>query len=182
MKSEYCRLGLAAGVVVLAAFAMIAMAHASERQMARGKYLVTLGGCEDCHTPGHFFGKPDMSRDLGGSDVGFEIPGLGVFVGPNLTPDKKTGLGKWTAKQIVTALTTGKTPDGRVLAPIMPWRSFAHLTKSDAYAIAAYLKSLPPVNHKVPGPFGPNEAPTVFVMKIVPGSGMHPPSTPPTKK
>jgi cytochrome c len=43
----------------------------------------------------------------------------------------------------VTALITGKRPDGCVLAPIMPWRAFAHLTKSDAYAIAAYLKSLP---------------------------------------
>jgi hypothetical protein len=45
-------------------------------------------GCNDCHTPGYFFGKPDMARFLGGSEVGFEIPGLGVFHGPNLTPDK----------------------------------------------------------------------------------------------
>ena len=86
-------------------------------------------------------------------------------------------MGKGTAKQIVTALTTGKIPDGRVLAPIMPWRAFSQLTKRDAYAIAAYLKSLPPVKHKVPGPFGRNEAPTVFVMKIVPGAGMKPPPT-----
>ena len=55
-----------------------------------------------------------------------------------------------------------------MLAPIMPWRSFAALNKSDAFAIAAYLKSLPPVRSKVPGPFGPNEQPTSFVMKIVP--------------
>ena len=58
-----------------------------------GKYLVTISGCNDCHTPGYFFGKPDMSRFLGGSDVGFEIPGLGVFVGPNITPDRETGIG-----------------------------------------------------------------------------------------
>jgi mono/diheme cytochrome c family protein len=77
-------------------------------------------GCGDCHTPGYFLGKPDMARNLGGSDVGFAIPGLGVFVPPNLTPDKETGLGNRTAKQIVTAVTTGKTPDGRMLAPIMP--------------------------------------------------------------
>ena len=115
-----------------------------------------------------FFGKPDMARYLGGSDVGFEIPGLGVFVGPNLTPDKETGLGNWTSEQIVTALQTGVRPDGRTLAPIMPWRSFAKLTREDALAIAAYLKSLPPLKHKVPGPFGPNEKPTVFVMKVVP--------------
>ena len=83
--------------------------------VARGKYLVTLGGCTDCHTPGSFFGKPDMSKYLGGSDVGFAIPGLGIFVGSNLTPDKTTGLGNWTTEQIVTAFTTGKLPNGRSL-------------------------------------------------------------------
>jgi hypothetical protein len=113
-------------------------------------------------------GKPDMASYLGGSEVGFEIPGLGVFHGRNLTPDRETGLGNWTSLDIVTAIQTGVRPDGRQLAPIMPWRAFANLTKDDAYAIAAYLKSLPPVNHKVAGPFGPTEKPTSFVMKIVP--------------
>src|SRR5438270_5738181 len=97
--------------------------------VARGKYLVTIASCHDCHTPGYFLGKPDMARYLGGSNVGFEMPGLGVFVAPNLTPDPETGLGKWTEAQIVTALRTGKRPDGRELAPIMPWRAFANLTK-----------------------------------------------------
>ncbi|MGH7015209.1 MAG: c-type cytochrome [Stellaceae bacterium] len=175
MPKTYRRLGVIAGLIALTALSLTATAQASDRQVAHGKYLVGLMGCNDCHTPGYFFGKPDQTRYLGGSDVGFEIPGLGVFVGPNLTPDKATGLGNWSAKDIVTALTTGKIPDGRVLAPIMPWEAFSHLTKSDANAIAAYLKSLPLVSHKVAGPFGPNESPTVFVMKIVPGSGMKPP-------
>jgi mono/diheme cytochrome c family protein len=145
-----------------------AQSQQADRQVARGKYLVTLGGCNDCHTPGYFMGKPDVARFLGGSDVAFEMPGLGTFVGPNLTPDRETGLGSWTNAQIVTALQTGTRPDGRVLAPIMPWEAFSHLTKSDANAIAAYLKSLKPVKNKVPGPFGPNEKVPVFVMKIVP--------------
>lgn len=168
MKWLCCRCGAATGLVVLTLFAMIAAVHASDRQIARGKYLVSVSGCNDCHTPGYFFGKPDMTRYLGGSDVGFAIPHLGVFVGPNLTPDKATGLGNWTTKQIVTALTTGKLPDGRILAPIMPWRAFANYTKADAYAIAAYLKSLPPVTHKVPGPFGPKENVPVFVLTVLP--------------
>ena len=109
-----------------------------------------------------------LVADLGGSDVGFELPGLGVFHGPNLTPDRETGLGNWTDAQILAALQTGVRPDGRVLAPIMPWHAFAQLTKQDADAIVAFLRSLPPVAHKVPGPFGPTEAPTSFVMKIVP--------------
>ena len=136
--------------------------------VARGKYLVTFGSCTDCHTPGSFFGKPDMTRFQGGSDVGFAIPGLGIFVGPNLTPDKQTGLGNWTAEQIVTALTTGKTHEGRILAPIMPWHAYADLTKSDALAVAAYLKSLPPVSHQVGGPYGPNQTPAESVMVVVP--------------
>jgi mono/diheme cytochrome c family protein len=137
-------------------------------QIKRGKYLVTFGGCNDCHTPGYFFGKPDTARFLGGSEVGFAIPELGVFHGPNLTPDPDTGLGKWSADEIVAAITTGRRPDSRVLAPIMPWHAFAKLTRQDAYAIAAFLKKLPPVRNKVPGPFGPNEKPTSYVMKIVP--------------
>jgi mono/diheme cytochrome c family protein len=145
-----------------------ALSQTSRTEIARGKYLVDFGGCIDCHTPGYFFGKPDMAHALSGSEVGFEIPGLGVFHGPNLTPDKETGLGNWSKAQIVTALQKGTRPDGRVLAPIMPWKAFAKLTKSDANAIAAYLKSLKPVSNKVPGPFGPNEKPTSFVMKVVP--------------
>lgn len=144
--------------------------------VARGKYLVVLGGCNDCHTPGYFFGKPDDKRHLGGSEVGFELPGLGVFHGPNLTPDKETGLGNWSSAEIVSALQTGVRPDKRILAPIMPWKALAQLTKDDALAIAAYLKSIPAVKNKVPGPFGPTQKPTGFVMKIVP-----PPAAPAKK-
>jgi hypothetical protein len=109
-----------------------------------------------------------MARYLGGSDVGFELPGLGVFVGPNLTPDRATGLGNWTDAQVATAIRTGTRPDGRILAPIMPYHAFATLTKPDVEAIVAFLRSIPAVRHKAPGPFGPGETPTTFVMKIVP--------------
>ena len=152
-------------------FGLVTTGSAQQSQVERGKYLVTLGSCTDCHTPGFFFGKPDMARYLGGSEVGFEIPGLGVFHGPNLTPDGETGIGNWTVAQIVTAIQTGKRPDGRELAPIMPWRALANLTKDDATAIAVFLKSIPPVKNKVPGPFGPNDKATQFVMKVVPGEG-----------
>jgi mono/diheme cytochrome c family protein len=147
---------------------------AAEDQLARGRYLVQFGGCNDCHTPGYFLGKPDAARYLGGSDVGFELPGLGTFVPPNLTPDKDTGLGNWTKDQIVTAIQTGVRPDGRVLVPIMPWRAYAELTKSDAGAIAAYLQSLPPVSHQVPGPFASSEKPTVPRMTVAFPEGTKP--------
>jgi mono/diheme cytochrome c family protein len=156
-----------AAALILAATA----AQAADPAAERGKYLVSIAGCNDCHTPGYFLGKPDMARFLGGSEVGFEIPGLGVFHGPNLTPDKETGLGTWTDEQILTALQKGARPDGRMLAPIMPWHAFANLTVEDAKGIVAYLRSLPPVKNKVPGPFGPTETATGFVMKIVPPGG-----------
>jgi mono/diheme cytochrome c family protein len=154
--------------VIALSCAPLASALADDAAVARGKYLVNIAGCNDCHTPGYFLGKPDMARFLGGSEVGFEIPGLGTFHGPNLTPDKATGLGGWTDPQIVAALQTGVRPDGRMLAPIMPWHAFAGLTKDDVSAIVAFLRSIPPVSNKVPGPFGSAETPTGFVMKIVP--------------
>ena len=66
---------------------------AAESQVERGKYLVTIASCGDCHTPGGLLGKPDASRTLGGSEVGFEMPGAGVFYGPNLTPTARLGSG-----------------------------------------------------------------------------------------
>ncbi len=128
---------------------LAAPALADDAQIARGKYLVTIAGCSDCHTPGALLGSPDMKRYLAGSDVGFSIPGQGVFVGNNLTPDADTGLGKWTAEQIVIAITAGKRPDGSQLSGVMPYASFAHLTDDDAKAIAAFLQSLPPVHNAI---------------------------------
>jgi mono/diheme cytochrome c family protein len=155
----------------LAAVAIFSAAavSAEESQIERGKYLVTIASCNDCHTPGYFLGKPEFSRTLAGSEVGFTIPGLGAFVGRNLTPDKETGLGNWTDDQIISAITAGIRPDGRRLAPIMPWQGLSHLSSDDAHAIVAYLRSLPPVNNAVPGPFGPKEIPTTLVFTIVPG-------------
>lgn len=156
-------------------------AAAADKQVERGKYLVGIISCTDCHTPGTFFGNPDMERFLGGSEVGFEVPGLGVFYGPNLTPDDETGLGKWSLEEIATAITAGERPDGRVLAPVMPVVSFKNLTKADAMAIAAYLKSLPPVSNKVPGPFGPAEKPTSFVYQVIPPDAYVPTTPPPAQ-
>jgi mono/diheme cytochrome c family protein len=152
-------------LALLAAPARVAMAD--DAQIDRGKYLVQISGCSTCHTPGGMLGQPDMARYLGGSNVGFAIPGVGIYVGQNLTRDQETGLGTWSNDQIVTALRTGKRPDGRMLSPIMPYPDLAHLTDQDAQAIAAFLKSLPPVKNNVPGPFGPNDKATTFVSVVL---------------
>jgi mono/diheme cytochrome c family protein len=156
-------------LVATAIMGASAIASAAETQVERGKYLVTIAGCETCHTPGALIGKPDAKRTLAGSEVGFGIPSVGVFVGGNLTPDKETGLGGWTTEQVIAAITKGVMPNGRKLFPVMPWPQYARLSSQDAEAIVAYLKSLLPVKNAVPGPFGPNEVPSTLVSVIVPG-------------
>ena len=162
---------VAISVVLLLAAISPGAAKADDAQIERGRYLTQIGGCGDCHTPGHFLGNPDMSRFLGGSDVGFEVPGVGIVYGPNLTPDDATGLGAWTADQIVDAIRTGATPEGRGLVPVMPWPNLAALSDEDAYAIAAYLQSLDPVSNNVPGPVPAGEPAPSFVMRVVPPGG-----------
>jgi mono/diheme cytochrome c family protein len=156
------------GAALTGLAALPSPASADDAQVARGRYLVTLAGCSDCHTPGALLGSPEMERYLGGSDVGFAIPGAGIFIGQNLTPDTTTGIGTWSSDQIVTAIRTGKTPDGKDLSPVMPWPALSHLTDEDAQAIAAFLKSVPAVDNKNAGPIGPNDKATVFVSVTLP--------------
>jgi len=152
----------------LAGFCVMSAARA-ETLEKRGEYLVQIMDCTGCHTYGALAGKPDPARQLAGSDIGFELPGLGVFYPPNLTSDAETGLGKWAKADIIKALRQGVRPDGRELAPIMPWRSYAVLTDKDVEAVATYLKSLPPFKFMRPGPFGSgDEATSPYLTVAVP--------------
>jgi mono/diheme cytochrome c family protein len=153
-------------LMVLAAY-LVASTARGETPVERGKYLVGIMDCNGCHTPGTMAGKPDPSKHLAGSDIGFEIPDLGFFYPPNLTPDHATGIGAWSEQDIVTALRTGTRPDGRELAPVMPWRSYAALSDEDVRAVAAYLKRLPPVEHAVPRLTGPSETPPAPYFTVV---------------
>jgi mono/diheme cytochrome c family protein len=157
-----------AGALAIGAALAAGAAAADDAQIQRGQYLVTIAGCSDCHTPGGLIGSPDMTRYLGGSDAGFSIPGVGIFVGQNLTPDKETGLGAWSREAIVTALRTGKRPDGSMMSGVMPYAAFSHLTDEDAQAIAAFLESLPPVKNKVAGPIKSSEPANLFVSAVLP--------------
>ena len=160
---------LLANALLASALLTIATTHAqADVSVKRGEYLSHIMDCGGCHNTGAFTPKPNLETPLSGSDIGFEIPGLGVFYPPNLTPDKKTGLGTWTDEQIIAAMTQGKAPDGRELAPVMPWHAFATLTPDDQKAIVAFLRSIPAVSNKVPGPFGPSEKPTSFILRVVP--------------
>jgi mono/diheme cytochrome c family protein len=138
----------------------------ADERVERGSYLAAIMDCTGCHTPGTLVGKPDPQRHLAGSEIGFKIPGLGIFYPPNLTPDPETGLGKWSEADIIKAVRTGARPDGRMLAPVMPYHSYSRLTDADARALASYLKSLKPIRHKVPSMTGDSEKPTAPYLTV----------------
>jgi mono/diheme cytochrome c family protein len=155
-------------------------AEASARPVAnaaeRGKYLVTISGCGDCHTPmkmGANGPEPDRALLLAGHPASLVLPPAPApqgpwvwsgaatntaFAGPwgvsyaaNLTPDPETGLGIWTEDLFVKAMRTGKHwGQARPILPPMPWQNVAALSDDDIKAVFAYLKSVPPVRNAVP--------------------------------
>lgn len=125
-------------------------------QVDRGRYMVTLLGCGNCHTDGALVGQPDSARILAGSNVGIAYTNPlqdkypGVVYPANLTPDRETGLGNWTVEQIVLVLQSGINNHGGQTLPVMPWQAYSRLTPEDAQAVDMYLKTLPSVIHEVP--------------------------------
>jgi hypothetical protein len=168
-------------VAGVAASAATPPPKADAERVARGKYLVTLGGCNDCHTPwkmGPGGPAPDETRLLSGhpQDVKMPEPPKGgaawawsgaatntAFAGPwgvsfarNLTPDAETGLGEWTEKDFIVTLRNGRhMGHGRPLLPPMPWFNYGKATDEDLKAIFAYLRSIPAVKNVVEEPRPP---------------------------
>lgn len=104
--------------------------------LARGRYLTRLGDCQACHTqPGH----PAFS---GGLPI--ETP-FGVFYTPNITPDRVTGIGNWSADDFYRAMHQGIGPDGEYLYPVFPFPAYTKLSREDVKAIWTYLRSVEPV-------------------------------------
>jgi mono/diheme cytochrome c family protein len=145
-------------------------ANFTAEDVARGRYLVGLLGCGSCHTNGALIGEPNMSQLLAGSDTGIAWTNPlaernpGVVYPANLTPDVDTGIGSWSVAEIVAMIQTGVDKHSGQTLPVMPWPSYANIEPADATAIAAYLLSLPPVNHRVPLNARPGQrAPSPFV-------------------
>ncbi|AZI23076.1 diheme cytochrome c-553 [Chryseobacterium taklimakanense] len=145
-----------------------------------GKYLVTITGCNDCHTPkkmgpkgpelieelllSGFQGKnaiPEFDKERTQKGFAQMSPDMTAAAGPwgvsfaaNITPDE-TGIGSWTFEQFKTAITQGKykgQENGRPLLPPMPWFNYTEMKDEDLRAIFAYLKSIKPVENVVPAP------------------------------
>ena len=177
---------LARSALLAAALAAPAVADAGPAadKVARGQYVVTTSGCNDCHTPwilGPKGPEPDMSRMLSGHPQEMAIPPApqppapwqmtalatntawsgpwGVSFTANLTPDPETGLGKWTFRNFKDTIRTGRHMGrGRAILPPMPIPMYKHFTDEDLEAIYAYLQSIPAVRNRVPEPLPPNAA------------------------
>lgn len=139
--------------------------------VARGEYLVELLACGACHTDGALIGDPNFERSLAGSRIGIAYANPlgdknpGVIYPANITPDEKTGIGNWTDVQIANAVRSGIGRHGSRRMAWMPWRGYAKLSDDDANAIVSYLRSIEPVEHRVPDevePGKPSSHPFVY--------------------
>lgn len=115
----------------------------SPERIAAGEYLVRAGNCLGCHT------RPGGEAFAGGRSI--RTP-FGDVYSTNLTPDPETGLGNWTTADFWRALHHGRSKEGRRLYPAFPYPSYTYVTRQDADAIFAYLKSLEPIRSPRIGP------------------------------
>ena len=168
--------------IVIAVLLFAASAVHADDKLARGKYLVTVAGCNDCHTPwkmGANGPEPDYTRMLSGHPHDFALSPAPAAKGPwmvsvaatntawsgpwgvsytaNLTPDRETGLGKWTQRNFTETIRTGRHMGrGRPILPPMPIPMYKHFTDADLEAIFSYLQSIPAISNKVPEPLAPS--------------------------
>lgn len=158
---------------------------AATPQQERGRYLVTVLACNDCHAPmkpGPAGPETDMTRMLSGHPETLQMPPVpalpegpwlvvssatgtawsgpwGVSFTANLTPDPETGLGQWSFANFRDTLRNGRHQGrGRALLPPMPWPAYGQLNDEDLAAVFAYLQSIPAIRNRVPEPLPPPAA------------------------
>jgi mono/diheme cytochrome c family protein len=138
---------------------------APQPSLARGQYLVEhVSACADCHTPRGDGGAPDVTRAFAGVECFIDVNGPeagGCLHTRNLT-NHPTGLMNRSDAEIKVMITEGRRPGGEALVPLMPYWIFHNLDPVDLDSIVLYLRSVPGVDHTVPGndpPFLPPAAP-----------------------
>ena len=152
----------------------------STEKVKRGEYLVSIIGCDDCHSPkrmgpmgpeiipelrlsGYPSSRPIQKADsqvvkqgwaLFGSDLTSSVGPWGMSFSGNLTSDE-TGIGNWTEENFLRAIRKGKykgLENSRPLLPPMPWFAYKNMSDEDLKSIFAYLKTVRPVENVVPAP------------------------------
>lgn len=118
-----------------------AIADPRPEAVTRGAYLAEAGDCVVCHT------REGGQRFAGGYPLHAEF---GTVYSSNITPDKLTGIGNWTAGDFYRALHNGNAADGHHLYPAFPYPYFTHISRGDSDALFSYLMSLKPVRYTTP--------------------------------
>lgn len=122
-------------------------------RVARGRYLTHhVSLCFYCHGEVDFKkpGAPPKPERLGAGSVPFIEAGTPFLNVPNITPHRETGIGQWSDAEIRRALRQGVSRDGRRLFPVMPYFLFHSMSDADTDAVIAYLRTLKPVENKIP--------------------------------
>ncbi|MBR0954505.1 c-type cytochrome [Bradyrhizobium canariense] len=114
-------------------------------RLARGRYLLTIAHCLECHTPEGPSAVHNFTAASGKGGRTFKGP-WGESVSPNITADTAAGLGGWSDDEIKRAITQGIARDGHKLKPPMAYAAYANMTAQDLDAIVAFLRTLPPRN------------------------------------
>jgi len=136
----------------IAALALAIAPAAAQTPLERGKYLVEgILTCGNCHTPRGPGGVLDANKRHAGGPQVWETAEYRVHPS-NITPDNETGIGRWTAGQIKTAIRDGRRPSGQQLSPQMPYAYYKIFAPADLDAVVAYMQSLPPVPRPVESP------------------------------
>jgi len=150
MKTILKAIGLILGVLIVAGLGWLIYFNSTHPNVApakdihveitperleRGKYLANIAAnCIDCHS------KRDFTKYSGPI-----IPG--TLYAKNITP---AGIGDWTDGEILRAITVGVNKKGEALFPLMPYNRFRHMSQEDLYSIIAYLRTLKPIENKIP--------------------------------
>jgi mono/diheme cytochrome c family protein len=129
--------GLLCGALLALSYPSSPGQAAGADQLERGEYLARAGDCIACHT------NPGGKLFAGGRAM--PTP-FGTLYSTNITPDPETGIGKWSADQFYALMHTGRSPDGGLIYPAMPFAAYTKVTREDSDAIFAYLRSVPPVH------------------------------------
>lgn len=163
-------------IFMIFATSVAASPNDQDDQLQHGKYIASIAGCSDCHTPVkaeyqdptkysleqlqtisfNAISTLDETKLFAGGRP-FDLGPAGVLFTRNLTPDNETGLGAWTDEQIKIAVKTGISDDGRILFPVMPYHVYNGMADADLDAVIVYLRSVNAVSNPVPESTIPTE-------------------------
>lgn len=162
-------IGRTIAMVLGTVLAQATVVHA-QTDVQRGQYMAQAAGCVGCHTDT----KAGAVPFAGGRAL--ETP-FGTFFGPNITPDRETGIGAWSLADFQRAIRRGERPDGSHYFPAFPYPSFTGMADADIQDLWAYMRSLSPTRqantpHDLRFPFGWRALVVIWKqLFFTPGSG-----------